>query len=153
VTSPFAVLGLDHAADLTDDEVRAAWRRIAAATHPDRADGGNPESFARAAAAYTELRTQFGRNEARASLTPAGTLASGRTSASGGAARLLADIGPRLLSGRPIRLLLRVIVAGGAVAVVVLAAGRGAAAPALTTGVLTWLVLTARHDLGPPSAA
>ena len=28
--------------DLTDDDVRAAWRRIAAATHPDRDDGGDP---------------------------------------------------------------------------------------------------------------
>ena len=30
------------APELTDDEVRAAWRRAASATHPDRDDGGDP---------------------------------------------------------------------------------------------------------------
>src|ERR1700747_908515 len=53
---PFRVLGLPARPDLTDDDIRAAWRRIAAATHPDRADGGDPARFAGAAAAYTELR-------------------------------------------------------------------------------------------------
>ena len=63
---PFAALGLTARPDLTDDDVRMAWRRVAAATHPDRADGGDPERFAVAAAAYTELRTRFGRGEAMA---------------------------------------------------------------------------------------
>ncbi len=63
---PFAALGLPARAGLTDDEVRAAWRRIAAATHPDRPDGGDPERFAVAAAAYTALRTPSGRGEALA---------------------------------------------------------------------------------------
>ena len=44
---PFSVLGLPASRGLTDDEVRAAWRRIAAATHPDRADGGDTARFAR----------------------------------------------------------------------------------------------------------
>ena len=57
---PFRVLGLEPRADLTDDEVHAAWRRAASATHPDREDGGDPERFADAAAAYTALRTRFG---------------------------------------------------------------------------------------------
>jgi len=68
-TGPFAVLGLPARADLTDDDVRAAWRRLAAATHPDRADGGDPDRFAAAAAAYTMLRTRSGRGEALADLT------------------------------------------------------------------------------------
>ncbi len=63
---PFAALGLPARAGLTDDDVRAAWRRLAAATHPDRADGGDPDRFARAAAAYTALRTTSGRGEALA---------------------------------------------------------------------------------------
>jgi len=67
-TDPFAALGLPARPGLGDDEVRAAWRRIAAATHPDRADGGDPDRFAAAAAAYTTLRTQFGRSEALADL-------------------------------------------------------------------------------------
>jgi curved DNA-binding protein CbpA len=48
--------------------VRAAWRRIAAATHPDREDGGDPARFGAAAAAYVVLRTGFGRGEALADL-------------------------------------------------------------------------------------
>src|SRR5258708_3775828 len=51
--TPFEILGLAADSQLTDDDVRAAWRRIAAATHPDRADGGDSEAFAAAAAAYT----------------------------------------------------------------------------------------------------
>jgi curved DNA-binding protein CbpA len=39
---PFGVLGLPLRRDLTDEDVRAAWRRIAAVTHPDLADGGDP---------------------------------------------------------------------------------------------------------------
>jgi len=65
---PFAALGLAAWPDLTDDDVRAAWRRIGAATHPDRADGGDPARFAAAAAAYTALRTRYGRGEALADL-------------------------------------------------------------------------------------
>ncbi len=66
---PFAVLGLPALAELTDDDVRAAWRRIAAATHPDREDGGDPARFGAAAAAYALLRTSFGRGEALADLS------------------------------------------------------------------------------------
>ena len=70
---PFTVLGLPARHGLTDDEVRAAWRRVAAATHPDRADGGDATRFAAAAAAYTAIRTGFGRAEALADLArPAG---------------------------------------------------------------------------------
>ena len=47
----FRALGLPPTADLSDDDVRAAWRRIAAATHPDRDDGGDPARFGAAAAA------------------------------------------------------------------------------------------------------
>jgi hypothetical protein len=65
---PFAVLGLPARAGLSDDDVRAAWRRIAAATHPDREDGGDPVRFGAAAAAYVMLRTSFGRGEALADL-------------------------------------------------------------------------------------
>src|SRR5262249_36593972 len=68
---PFTVLGLPARPGVGDDEVRAAWRRIAAATHPDRADGGDPARFAAAAAAYTTLRTRSGRGEAPADLAPA----------------------------------------------------------------------------------
>jgi curved DNA-binding protein CbpA len=65
---PFALLGLPARPGLSDDDVRAAWRRIAAATHPDREDGGDPARFGAAAAAYVMLRTGFGRGEALADL-------------------------------------------------------------------------------------
>ena len=140
---PFGALELPAASGLTDDEVRSAWRRIASATHPDRADGGDPGRFAAAAAAYTALRTQFGRAEAlagnRAPVArhgPGGTVAGRWWS--------------RVRRGRPARLALRAVAAAAASLGCVLAAGARPATPALITGVLTWLVLTARHDLAPP---
>lgn len=134
----FEVLGLGAEEDLTDDDVRIAWRRIASATHPDRADGGDPVQFALAAAAYTELRTRFGRNEARATRA-AGAI---RTSAR-------ARIAARIRYGRPVRLLLRLAIAVAAALAGVAAAGPDtAAAPALVVGALTWFLLTARADLG-----
>ncbi len=139
---PFGVLGLRASDDLTDDEVRAAWRRIAAATHPDRADGGYPERFALAAAAYTELRTSFGRGEARAAQATAAATPrrEGRPGPS---------IAARIRSGRPVRLLLRLAAASAAGTIGVLAAGpENAAAPALAVGALTWFLVTARADMG-----
>ena len=59
--NPFAALGLPERPDLTDEEVRAAWRKIASATHPDRADGGDLARYTAASAAYAELRTPWGR--------------------------------------------------------------------------------------------
>ena len=172
---PFAALGLPPRADLTDDDVRAAWRRIATATHPDRADGGDPGRFAVAAAAYTVLRTRSGRGEALADLAspspapgrprapasrprprpdppgrPDGATRPGalRTTWPGhlSAARLLS----RVRRGRPARLALRVLIAAALSAVAVAVAGSEPATPALITGALTWLLLTGRHDLAPP---
>src|SRR5260370_12251314 len=65
---PFAALGLPARPDLSDEQVRAAWRSIAAATHPDRADGGDLARYTAASAAYAELRTPWGRSEAYADL-------------------------------------------------------------------------------------
>lgn len=194
---PFAALGLPARAGLTDDEVRSAWRRVAAATHPDRADGGDPGRFAVAAAAYTVLRTRSGRGEALADLrsSPApgrpgaawpipGRSRPGRSRpgqpppgqpgpSQPGAARprpsppgvpaapptlpgpgVTGMRGARLLSrirrGRPARLALRVLIAIAVGAVAVAVAGSQPATLALITGALTWLLLTARHDLAPP---
>jgi curved DNA-binding protein CbpA len=58
--NPFAALGLSARPDLTDEQVRAAWRTTAAATHPDRDDGGSPFRYAAASAAYAALRTPLG---------------------------------------------------------------------------------------------
>src|SRR6266851_3420384 len=130
---PFLALGLDPGAEVSDDDVLVAWRRIAAATHPDRADGGDPERFAAAAAAYTDLRTRSGRGETRAALAelagadPAGSTASeAHAGRRGPAARVLA----RVRLGRQVRLLLRVVAALGAGAAGLIAAGPGPAGPA-----------------------
>lgn len=169
---PFAALGLTAGPDLTDDDVRAAWRRVAAATHPDRRDGGDPARFAAAAGAYTQLRTRFGRGEALADAQPGRRLAWFRRRAApagagglgragegpgqagsswrrrGAAARLAA----RVRHGRAARLALRVLAAAAASAAAWTAAGPGPAGLALATGAATWLVLTARHDLAPPAS-
>ena len=66
--NPYTVLGLPTDPGLTDEQVRAAWRAIAAATHPDRPDGGNVPRYTAAANAYAQLRTAWGRSEAYADL-------------------------------------------------------------------------------------
>ncbi|MBV9205362.1 MAG: hypothetical protein JO037_08140, partial [Actinobacteria bacterium] len=66
--NPFDALGLPARPDLTDEQVRAAWRAIAAATHPDRAGGGDLARYTQASAAYAELSTPWGRTEAYADL-------------------------------------------------------------------------------------
>lgn len=157
---PFALLGLDPAAGLTDDDVRVAWRRVAAATHPDRADGGDPQRFATAAAAYTELRTSFGRGEARASLGRAGRRGAvprrGRwPAATAGLTRRASQVTGRFRARSALaaryrlaaRLAVRLLLATSAAALGVLAAGQGPAGPALATGAATWLALSVARDL------
>jgi curved DNA-binding protein CbpA len=174
---PFAALGLPARPELTDDDVRAAWRRVAAATHPDRSDGGDPARFADAAAAYTELRTPFGRGEAMAdaragqrrirlrrgaqsgqrTVSPRVRIGRGGAMADARAgqrrtrfSRAASLLPARIRHGRPGRLAFRVLAAGAASAAAVAAAGAQPATPALVTGALTWLLLTARQDLAPP---
>jgi hypothetical protein len=154
----FATLGLPARAGLTDDEVRAAWRRVAAATHPDRADGGDPARFAAAAAAYTALRTRSGRDEALADVAggagdgPAATggWAPGRAWPRGRALTGLAALPARARRGRPAVLLARLATGAAVTALAVIAVGWAPASAAVLTGVVTWLALTARHDLAPP---
>ncbi len=150
---PFSVLGLPARPEVGDDEVRAAWRRIAAATHPDRADGGDPARFAAAAAAYTTLRTRSGRGEALADLAARRPRAGvPRPGVPGWGRPLLglARLPARVRHGRPARLALRLAVVAAVSAAAVAVDGWMPATPALITGVLTWLLLTARHDLAPP---
>ena len=150
---PFAALGLPAQADLSDDEVRAAWRRLAAATHPDRDDGGDPARFAAAAAAYTTLRTRSGRGEAFADLAaPRPRAGMPHPGVAGWRRPLLglARLPARVRRGRPARLALRLAVVAAATAAAVAVDGWAPATPALITGFLAWLLLTARHDLAPP---
>ena len=152
MTSPFDALGLPASAGLPDDDVRSAWRRIAAATHPDREDGGDAAAFAAAAAAYTLLRTAAGRAEVLADLTEQ----AGRREPSGPVPRTnwlasaAAATGRRIRHGRPARLAIRLLTAGAAAAVAVAAVGWQPASAALVTGALTWLLVSARRDLAGP---
>ena len=66
--NPFEILGLAARRDLTNEQVDAAWRAIAVATHPDREDGGDLARYTQASAAFAELRTPWSRSEAYADL-------------------------------------------------------------------------------------
>ena len=156
---PFAALGLPARAGLPDEEVRAAWKRIAAATHPDREDGGDAARYAAAAAAYDALRTSFGRGEALADLGPAGRAVGLRGRAEVPRARRRFPRARRGLRGRAVglrgravgfrgrgwRVALRAVAAAGVTAAAVLAAGWTPATVGLLAGALTWvLVVTGR---------
>jgi hypothetical protein len=153
--NPFAALGLPESAALTDAEVRAAWRHIAAAAHPDQADGGDPAAYAAAAAAYQQLRTAWGRSEALADLAarpPAAETATPQAARAPGAARWQAVglLPARIRHGRPGRLVTRTLTAV-AVAVLGALATRGtASAPAIVAGCALWWAFTVRGDLAPP---
>jgi hypothetical protein len=171
--NPFADLGLPARPDLTDEQVRAAWRQIAAATHPDRPDGGDPARYAAASAASAQLRTGWGRSEAWADLgsedggggppttplaavpgfpaiprlqpPPAHPLAAARAAAAG-----VVRLPSRIRHGRPLRLALRGAAAAGLALFVLHLIPGQPAAPAVVTLLITWFVLTARSDLAPP---
>jgi hypothetical protein len=149
---PFAALGLPARAEVTDDDVRAAWRRIAAATHPDRDDGGSPERYAEAASAYATLRTSFGRGEALADLAA--------TAPAPGWRRWIAlplsllPPSPRLPTRRPtgrwlLRLGVRLLAVAAIASFAFAAAGWSPGTVAVLAGAATWLTafLWRRHAL------
>jgi hypothetical protein len=155
---PFTALGLPVRPDLSDEQVRTAWRAIATATHPDRPDGGDPARYAAASAAYALLRTPWGRSEAYADLAAAPPLTGRAIPAAGVPAarsplslsRAVALIPARIWHGRPARFALRVV-AAIVLAILAVHTGAGTAAAAgLITGIGVWLVLTVRADLTPP---
>ncbi len=163
--NPFEALGLPARPDLPDEQVRAAWRAIAAATHPDRADGGDLARYTAASAAYAELRTPWGRSEAYADLlqqadldgeAPTGPLPAVLADgvAAGGLPRhplaAVWEFPARVRRGRPRRLLIRAAIAAGLSLVVLQLIPGTAAAPADIAGLITWFVLTGRRDLAPP---
>ena len=170
MTDPFAVLGLPARPDLTGDDIRAAWRRMAAATHPDRADGGDPARYAEAADAYTTLRTATGRGEAYADLAARrpGRLRLGGRPRLGGHLRRDGPRRPGHLrfggqlrhdgylrrggherQSRPGVLALRAAVAAAVSASALAVAGPQPASFALVAGALTWLIRTGRRELAP----
>ncbi len=174
IPNPFAVLGLPERPDLDDETVRAAWRAIAAATHPDRADGGDLARYTQASAAYAELRTPWSRSEAYADLVqqawregryddytldPDGTEPLPAIPAAPLRLRPLSPlelllavvwIPSRIRRGRPLRLLTRAALAAGLSLVVLALIPGQPAAQADVAALITWFVLTGRKDLAPP---
>ena len=173
-TNPFDALGLPVRPDLTDEQVRAAWRAVATATHPDRADGGNVARYTAATTAYVTLRTPWGRSEAYADAVAAvddtsplpvvpgaGPVAEGAGVPAAEAAgvpvsprEVLAaftwQLPGRIRSGRPLRLLIRAAVAALLCLAVLDTIPGDPAAPALVAALITWFMVTGRSDLAPP---
>jgi hypothetical protein len=178
--NPFAALGLPERPDLDDETVRAAWRAIAAATHPDRADGGDLARYTQASAAFAELNTPWGRSEAYADLVEQ-AWREGRHDdypdrypggADPGTAPLpavppearfhfrpvppwrlllaLVWLPARIRSGRPFRLLIRAALAAGLSLAVLALIPGQPSVPADVAILITWFVVTGRKDLAPP---
>jgi hypothetical protein len=152
--NPFEVLGLPARPDLTDAQVRAAWRAIAADTHPDR-PGGDITGYTTAANAYAQLRTAWGRSEAYADLAATGPLVPAPATAPAhwpvtAGWRDLRLVPARIRHGRPLRLAARAIAAGLLSLLVLILIPGQAAGPAVVTGLVIWFLLTARADLAPP---
>jgi hypothetical protein len=153
--NPFAVLGLPVRADLSDAQVRTAWRDIAARTHPDRPDCGDIGAYTAAASAYAQLRTGWGRSEAYADLaiTEPHIPAPGMRPARWPGANLgpgLLLVPARIRRGRPLRLLLRALAAALLCLLVLALIPSQAAGPAVVTGLIMWFFFSARADLAPP---
>jgi hypothetical protein len=159
MTDPFTTLGLPIDPGLSTEEVRAAWRAIATATHPDRPDGGDPATYATASAAYTQLRTPWGRSEAYADLTatqipplgpPAPTAISRATAPPTHLLTAARWLPLRIRHGRPVRLALRLLTAAILALVTVISGAGNPAVAGVLTGIATWFLLSARGDLAPP---
>jgi hypothetical protein len=151
--NPFAALGLPTGPALSDEQVRDAWRAAAAATHPDRADGGNPPAYTAAQAAYAQLRTAWGRSEALADLAvlPHVPPAPARETVRWPALFTAAGVLPaRIARGRPLRLLARALIAAAAGYAAARQVPATPAVPAIAAGCGLWWLLTARADLAPP---
>ena len=162
-TNPFEALGLPTRPDLTDEQVRAAWRAIATATHPDRADGGDVARYTAATAAYVTLRTPWGRSEAYADVAaarhdtaplpvvaagPAGDTPPARPGELFAAFTWL--LPARIRYGRPGRLLIRGAVAALLCLGVLAVVGGQPVAPPLVMALISWFLVTGRSDLAPP---
>ena len=160
-SNPFRALGLPERPDLTDEQVRAAWRNIAAATHPDRPDGGDLTRYTAASAAYAELRSPWGRSEAYADLAERtdGPVTSPIPPIPGDDEPLpppwqpllaLVHLPARVRRGRPLRLAIRAIIAAVLSLLVLQLIPGTPAAPADVLALVLWFVLTGRRDLAPP---
>ena len=162
--NPFDALGLPVRRDLTDEQVRGAWRRVATATHPDRADGGDLARYTTAAAAYVQLRTPWARSEAYADVAAAADDTSplpvvseslGRAAVARRRGRWNCSVRARgSCRAYPARAAAAAAHPGGLrgaglPGVLALIPGH-AAGPFLVAALITWFVVTGRSDLARP---
>ena len=178
--NPFTVLGLPEWPDLDDETVDAAWRAIAAETHPDRPDGGNLARYTQATAAYFELHSPWGRSEAFADLLEA-AWAEGRFDAYPGhyppgydpagdpprpsnpweielgpipldeTLHQLAQIPARFRRGHPVHLAIRAaVIAGLCLAVLTVFPGRAWTGFSVAALIGYFVLSAAREDMAPP---
>ena len=147
-SNPFQALGLPERPDLSDEDVHAAWRRVAAATHPDRPDGGDLARYTAASAAYADLAER-----------PDGPVTSPIPLIPGEdepppppwqPLLALTQIPARIRRGRPLRLAIRAIIAAVLSLLVLQLIPGTPAAPADVLALVLWFVLTSRKDLAPP---
>ena len=171
-TNPFEILGLPVRRDLTDEQVDAAWRKIAVATHPDRPDGGDLARYTQASAAFAELRVPWSRSEAYADVVeqartqgydgldddgqpyteplPSVPFDPESGIPYGDPVAILLQLPSRISRGRPLHLALRAIIAAALSLIVLQLIPGSPAAPADILGLIIWFVLTGRKDLAPP---
>jgi hypothetical protein len=151
--NPFTALSLPPDPALTDEDIRAAWRAIATATHTDRPDGGDRTRYTAALAAYEQLRTPWGRSEALADLAVLPHVPPPATTDPLPWHALLtfaAVLPARVARGRPRRMAVRALIAAAAAYAAVLLVPGTPSAPAAVFGCALWWLLTARADLAPP---
>ena len=171
-THPVEILGLPVRRDLTDEQVDAAWRKIAVATHPDRPDGGDLARYTQASAAFAELRVPWSRSEAYADVVeqartqgydgldddgqpctePLPPVPFGPETGvpRGDPVTALIQLPSRISRGRPLHLALRAIIAAALSLIVLQLIPGSPAVPADILGLIIWFVLTGRKDLAPP---
>jgi hypothetical protein len=151
--NPFAALGLPPSAGLSDEDVRAAWRTVADATHPDRGDGGDPKRFAAAAVAYEQLRTPRGRARALAGLGTGYIPPPDQGPRPGPAAmtwRRAQVLAARIRHGRPRHIAARGLAAAAAACGAAWLVPGTPAESGVIVAAATWWLLTSRGDLAPP---
>src|SRR6266700_1366524 len=146
--NPFQALGLPERPDLTYEQVRAAWRQVAAATHPDRPDGGDLAAYTAASAAYAELPERA--NGPVTSPIPVIPGEEPQPVPPWQPLLALVQLPARIRRGRPLHLAIRAIIAAVLSLVVLQLIPGTPAAPADVLGLVLWFVLTGRRDLAPP---
>ena len=153
--NPFTVLGLPTSLEVTDAQVRAAWRAIAAATHPDRPDGGNAGPVHRRHHRLRPAPHRMGHGRRPTPTWPPTSRLSPprprrrshRVPAWPARPRL---VPARIRHGRPWHLLARALAAALMSLLVVGLLPGQPSGPAVVTGLVIWFIFTGRGDLAPP---